>query len=206
VIERILGNFWVTVIAFIVGPAVLIWMQVRRRRLAESSGKRPTTAVPAAAKPSAVPASAAPEADGSAARKTLWPGFRGIRWGDPPAAGMTLLHEEGEARFLVRPSDELKVGHVMVSSIVYSFRIERLEAVVIELPAQGFEVLVRYLTSEFGTPKSAPDRTKHSWTDPGSGSEATQVVIEKRPETRTARLVLSSRAALAARAAKAAGA
>jgi hypothetical protein len=206
VIERILGNFWVTVIAFIVGPAILIWMQVRKRRLAEGGKGGAKPAAPAAPKPAPVPASAGPDADISAVRKPLWPGFRGIRWGDPPAPGMAPIHEEGDSRFLVRGEDDLKVGHVMVSSIVYSFRIGRLEAVVIDLPVQGFEALVRYLTSEFGTPKSSPDRTKHSWADTGSGPEASQAVIEKRAEARSARLVLSSRAALAARTAKPAGA
>lgn len=205
-IERILGNFWVTVIAFVVGPAILIWMNVRKRRLAAGAGRRTKPAAPAAPKPAPVPAPAGPDADSSAVRKPLWPGFRGIRWGDPPAEGMTVLHEEGETRFLVRDADDLKVGHVMVGSIVYSFRINRLEAVVIELPVQGFEALVRYLTLEFGTPKSAPDRTKHSWSDLGTGPESSQAVLEKRPEARTARLVLSSRAALAARGLKASGA
>ncbi len=205
-IERILGNFWVTVIAFVVGPAILIWMNVRKRRLAERNDRRPKPAAPAAPKPAPAHATAGPDADSSAVRKPLWPGFRGIRWGDPPAEGMAVLHEEGETRFLVRDADDLKVGHVMVGSIVYSFRINRLEAVVIELPVQGFEALVRYLTSEFGTPRSAPDRSKHSWSDLGTGPEASQAVLEKRPEARTARLVLSSRAALAAKGLKASGA
>lgn len=205
-IERILGNLWVTVIAFVVGPAILIWMNVRKRRLAEGNDRRPKPAAPAAPKPAPAHATAGPDADSSAVRKPLWPGFRGIRWGDPPAEGMAVLHEEGETRFLVRDADDLKVGHVMVGSIVYSFRINRLEAVVIELPVQGFEALVRYLTSEFGTPRSAPDRSKHSWSDLGTGPEASQAVLEKRPEARTARLVLSSRAALAAKGLKASGA
>lgn len=197
-LEQILGNFWVTVTAFIAGPAILIWMRVRRRRLEAEAGKGPKPARPA---PAPKPAAAAPKADteGSAVRKPLWPGFRGVRWGDPPAEGMTLLHEEGETRFLVRASDEMRIGGVHVGSIVYSFRINRLEAVVVDLPVQGFEPLVRHLTSEFGTPKSAPDKSKHSWADLSTGPEASQAVIEKRPEARSARLVLSSRAALSTR-------
>jgi len=198
VLEQILGNFWVTVTAFIVGPAILIWMRVRRVRLENRAAKGPKPAGPAPA-PKPVAASPKAETEGSAVRKPLWPGFRGVRWGDPPAEGMTLLHEEGETRFLVRASDEVRIGGVHVSSIVYSFRINRLEAVVVDLPMQGFEPLVRHLTSEFGTPKSAPDRSKHSWADLSAGPEASQAVIEKRPEARSARLVLSSRAALATR-------
>lgn len=205
-LEQILGNFWVTVTAFIVGPAILIWMRVRRRRLEEGKATGPKPAAPAPPPPKPAAASVGPDVDGSGVRKPLWPGFRGVRWGDPPAEGMTALHEEGETRFLVRASDEMRIGGVHVGSIVYSFRINRLEAVVIDLPVQGFEPLVRHLTSEFGTPKSAPDRSKHSWADTNNGPDASQAVIEKRPEARSARLVLSSRAAISARNPKPAGA
>lgn len=207
-LERILGNLWVTIFAFIAGPAVLIWMHVRRRRLESgaktgaqaATGTTPTAKAPTGTFPT-VPDTGAP-----GARKPLWPGFRGLRWGDPPAEGMALIHEEGETRFLSRTSDEMRVGGVQVGSIVYTFRIHRLEAVVVELPVQGFEPLARYLASEFGAPRSAPDKSKHTWSDAGSGSDGTQAVLEKKPESRSARLVLSSRLGIAARAAKPAGA
>jgi hypothetical protein len=113
---------------------------------------------------------------------------------------MTILHEDGDTRFLVRPSDELVIGNVHIASAVYTFRLDQLEAVVIELPLQGLEPLVRHLTSEWGTPRSSTDRARHVWSDSGSGPDASQAVLEKRPENRTARLVLSSRAAHAERA------
>ena len=200
-LERFLGQTWVMVVAFIAGPAILYLMHRRRTRLAEEASRPGGTAAgrPAALAKAAPSAAAVPAPDKAGVRKQLWPGFRGLKWGQPPVEGMTLVHEEGETRFLVRPSDELRIGNVQIGSATYSFRIGRLEAVVIDLPLAGFELLTRHLTSEWGTPKSAADRGKHVWSDPGTGPDDSQAVLEKRTESRTARLVLSSRAALAER-------
>jgi hypothetical protein len=115
---------------------------------------------------------------------------------------MNVVHEEGEVRFFERPSDDLRIGNVHLSSVVYSFRNERLEAVVIELPMGGFEPLARYLASEWGPARSSAEGGRHAWADGGSGPDASQAILEKRAESRTARLVLSSRAAQAERAKK----
>ena len=200
-LERILGNIWVTIAAFIIGPTIL-YLQYRRRRRLNELAKGPAKAAAAPEKPpkaAPAPAAAAPPPD-AGGRKALWPGFRGLKWGQPPAEGMAVVHEEGETRFLTRPLDELRIGNVHVTSVVYSFRIDRLEAVIVDLPLAGFELLVRHLTSEWGPPKSSPDRNKHVWADPGTGPDASQAVLEKKVENRTAKLVLSSRAAHAERA------
>lgn len=201
-----LGQTWVIVTAFILGPVILYFMHRHRFRKGETT-KRPAAGAPRPVEtPKAAPAPSAPvPAEVSGVRKPLWPGFRGIKWGQPPAEGMTVVHEEGDARFLARPSDELRIGNVHLGSIVYSFRLSLLEAVIIELPIAGFELLTRHLTSEWGPPRSAADRSRHVWTDSGTGPESSQAVLEKRPENRTARLVLSSRAAHAERAKTRAG-
>lgn len=200
-LERFLAQTWVLVTAFIVGPAFLIWMYRRRRRLEEEA----QNGVAAGTRKSDAPKPAARVAAPSVHEripesKPLWPGYRDMRWGQQPAEGMNVLHEEAEVRFLVRPTDELLIGNVHLGSIVYSFRMDRLEAVIIELPISGFEPLARHLTMEWGAPRSAADRSRHVWSDSGSGAAASQAVLEKRPENRTARLVLSSRAAHAERA------
>lgn len=199
-LERFLAQTWVLVTAFIVGPAFLFWMYRRRwllmkkEREAAEAGLR--TSVPS---PPPKPAAKTAPKEQAAVRKPLWPGYRGVRWGQPPVEGMTVLHEEGDTRFLVRPSDELAIGNVRITSAVYSFRLYQLEAVVIELPLAGFEPLLRHLTSEWGAPKSSADRGKHVWADAGTGPDASRAVLEKKVESRTARLVLSSRAASTAR-------
>jgi len=183
VLRYYLGQTWVLVTAFIIGPAILIWQYRRRRRLEEGKNG---PARPAARKVEAPKAASAPETGRDGPRKPLWPGYRDMRWGQPPAEGMTVLHEEGETRFLVRSA--------------YSFRLDRLEAVIIELPMAGLELLLRNLAAEWGPPRSTPDRGRHVWTDSNDGPESSQAVLEKRVASRTARLVLSSRAANAERA------
>lgn len=199
-LERFLGQLWVTITAFIVGPAILFWLFWRRRSTGTPDEKPDRSRKPARDLPVAAAAQAprAP-AEVAAVRKSIGSGFRGVGWGQPPAEGMRLVHEEGESRFFERSGDELLIGTVQLSSVVYSFRLDRLEAVVIGLSAGGFELLTRHLTAEWGPPRSSADRTRHAWTDPGDGPEDSQAVLEKMTESRTARLVISSRAALAGR-------
>ena len=195
-----LGQTWVLVATFLIGPTIL-FLIFRRHSRVERDAKLPAAAARPAGTPKSTPVAAAPsqpERDG--ARTGLGSGFRGLKWGQPPVEGMTVVHEDGETQFLVRPSDDPRIGNVHISSAAYSFHLNRLAAVVIELPISGFELLTRHFTTEWGPPRSSPDRSKHVWTDPGTGPEASQAVLEKKPDSRTARLVLSSRAAQAERA------
>jgi len=204
-LRHFLGQTWVLVTTFIVGPAILFWIFRRRARI-EREAKRSAGAAPRpAATPKPAPAVVAPpQPESEGARKPLGSGFLGIKWGEPPVEGMRVLHEEGETKFLARSMEDPRIGNVHISSVAYSFQLNRLTAVVIELPMSGFELLTRQLTAEWGPPRSSPDRNKHVWADPGTGPEASQAVLEKKPDSRTARLVLSSRAAQAeSRAAKA---
>lgn len=200
-LRHFLGQTWVLVTTMIVGPAILFWI-VRRRARLDQEAKSPAGAAPRAATiPKPAPAVAAPaRTEGEGTRKPLGSGFQGLKWGQPSEDGMRVVHEEGETKFRTRASDELRIGNVNLSSVAYSFRLDRLEAVVIELPLTGFEPLTRHLTSEWGPPRANPERTRNVWSDPGTGPGSTQAVLEKKPDSRTARLVLSSRAAQAERA------
>ena len=199
-LEGILSNPWVAAAAFIIGPAILFWLRWRQKQPAKGTARPTVDASRVAANPKPAPAAAgAPAPEKPVARNPLGPGYGGLKWGEPPTPGMQLVHEEGDTRFLALSSDDLVLGNVHLSSVAFSFRRDRLEAVVIDLPAGGFELLTRHLISEWGPPRTSADRTKHVWTDPGNGPEDSQAVLEKRVESRTARLVLSSRAALAER-------
>lgn len=199
--ESFLSLTWVLVAAFIIGSTVL-YLAYRRRAPNDGDRQQPGrgAARPAAAQKAAPATAAPPQYDRTGIRKAIEPGFRGLQWGQPPVEGMTVVHEDGDTRFLVRASDDPRIGNVHISSVAYSFRLNRLEAVVIDLPMSGFELLARHLTAEWGPPRSSPDRSKHLWADPGTGPEASQAVLEKRVENRTARLLISSRAGNAERA------
>ncbi len=195
--ENFLGQTWVLVAAFLIGPTAL-YLIYRRRARVDGDKKQPERGASRPAGASRA-AAASPRSE-QVVRKAIEPGFRGIRWGQPPLEGMTVVHEDGDTRFLVRPSDDPRIGNVLLNSVAYSFRFNRLEAVVIDLPMSGFELLTRHLTAEWGPPRSSPDRGKHVWADPGTSPEASQAVLEKKAENRTARLLISSRAGNAERA------
>ena len=189
------------VAAFLIGSTVLFLIYRRRSRADGDANPPGQGASRPAGAPNAAPAMAAPpQPENAGTRKGLEPGFRGIKWGQPPVEGMRVVHEDGDTRFLVRPSDDPRIGNVHITSVAYSFRLNRLEAVVIDLPISGFELLTRHLTAEWGPPRSSADRSKHVWADPGAGPEASQAVLEKKAENRTARLLISSRAGNAERA------
>ncbi|HYN40950.1 MAG TPA: hypothetical protein VE129_04170 [Thermoanaerobaculia bacterium] len=200
--EHFLGQTWVLVAAFLIGSTVL-YLIYRRRSRADGKANPPGRGAPRpAGAPKAAPATAAPppQPENAGSRKGLEPGFRGIKWGQPPVDGMRVVHEDGDTRFLARASDDLRIGSANITSVAYSFRLNRLEAVIIDLPISGFELLARHLTGEWGPPRSSADRSKHVWADSGAGPEASQAVLEKKAENRTARLLISSRAGNAERA------
>jgi hypothetical protein len=200
-LEHLLGQTWVLVAAFLIGPTLIFLIYRRRSRVRENANPPGPGASRHAGAQKAAPAMAAPpQPDMQGTRKGLEPGFRGIKWGQPPVEGMRVVHEDGDTRFLARPSDDLRIGSAHITSVAYSFRLNRLEAVVIDLPISGFELLARHLTTEWGPPRSSADRSKHVWADPGTGAEASQAVLEKKAENRTARLLISSRAGNAERA------
>jgi hypothetical protein len=192
-----LGQTWVLVATLLIGTTAL-YLIYRRHPRVDGGKKQPERdASRPAATSKAVAASPRSE---QAGRKSIEPGFRGIRWGQPPLEGMTVVHEDGDTRFLVRSADDPRIGNVLLNSVAYSFRLNRLEAVVIDLPMSGFELLTRHLTAEWGVPRSSPDRQRHVWADPRTSPEASQAVLEKNVENRTARLLISSRAGNAERA------
>lgn len=186
VLRYYLGQPWVIVTVLLAASAIL-YLLFRRRLRIEGETKRPATGAP-------------PQPRKVEFQRSLGSGFRGIAWGQPPPPGMEVVHEDGETQFLTRRADDPRIGAVHVTSTAYSFRLNRLEAVIIELPLSGFEPLTRHLTAEWGPPRSTPDLGKHVWSDPGTGPEASQAVLEKKPESRKARLLLSSKAAQAERA------
>ncbi len=69
----------------------------------------------------------------------------------------------------------------------------------IELPGSAFDPLARQLKAEWGPPKAWKQDVRFSWADLKSGEGGTQAVLEKRAESRTARLVISSKAMAAAK-------
>ncbi len=198
---HLLGQPWVLVATLLIGSTILFLIYRRRARVDAAEKGSAAGSPRATGAPKAAPAAVAPPpSEKPGPRKAIGSGFGGIGWGQPPLEGMKIVHEEGETRFFSRPSEDPRIGNVHITSVAYSFQLDRLSAVVIDLPISGYEPLTRHLTAEWGPPRSSADRSKHVWADPGSGPDASQAVLEKKADSRSARLVLSSRAANAERA------
>lgn len=127
------------------------------------------------------------------------PGFRDMRWGQSPAEGMTKVHEGGDDTLYRRENDILRVGPAVANSILYGFYQGRFQAVMLEFQVGAFDGLARHLTADWGTPRVSKDGFKVVWTGLLTGDEATQAVLEKRVETKTSKLLISSAAILGER-------
>ena len=204
---ELLGNPWFAAFCLVVGPAVLFFL-ARRNRAREEAVKRPSTSIqkartepaPRVTPSTAVPAQERRSPGGSPDAAGLPSGFRDLAWGSAPVDGMQLVAEDGEHRFLARPTDSLRIGRVVLTSITYVYQRGRLQAAVIELPASGFELLQRQLREDWGAPRTLKPDQKYAWTDARAGDEATQAILERPPASRTAKLVVSAKAVSAARA------
>jgi hypothetical protein len=203
---ELLGNPWFAA-GFLVFAAAVLTFIVRRNRAREEAAKGPSRSAPqarSAPAPSSAPSAALPAPErrspgASLDAASLPPGFRDLAWGSAPVEGMQLVAEDGEHRFLSRPTDSLRIGRAVLNSITYVYERGRLQAAVIELPASGFELLQRQLREDWGAPRVLKADQKYAWTDMRAGDEATQAILEKPLESRTAKLVVSAKAVSAAR-------
>ncbi|MHB1048407.1 MAG: hypothetical protein ACYC4P_20630 [Thermoanaerobaculia bacterium] len=203
---ELLGNPWFAA-GFLVFAAAVLTFIARRNRAREEAAKGPsrssqqarTAPVPRSAPSAAVPASERRSPGASLGAASLPPGFRDLAWGSAPVEGMQLVAENGEHRFLSRPTDSLRIGRAVLNSITYVYERGRLQAAVIELPVSGFELLQRQLREDWGAPRTLKPDQKYAWTDARAGDEATQAILEKAPASRTAKLVVSAKAVAAAR-------
>lgn len=204
---ELLGNPLFAVTFLVFAAAVLVFI-ARRNRAREEAAKGPspvarkarTAPAPRSATSPAIPAPErqSPGAPLDSAR--LPSGFRDLAWGSAPVEGMKLVAEDGEHRFLSRPTDSLTIGRVVLTSITYVYQGGRLQAAVIDLPVSGFDPLQRQLREEWGAPRTLKPEQKYAWTDARAGDEATLAILEKLTASRTAKLVVSAKAMSAARA------
>jgi hypothetical protein len=120
------------------------------------------------------------------------PGFRDLRWGQPPIEGMTKVHQGNEDALYSRENDVLRVGPAVANSILYGFFRDRFQAVMLDFPLGSFESLAKHIASEWGAPRVSKDGFKVVWQGLLAGDEATNAVLEKRVETKTSKLLITS--------------
>ncbi len=194
----------ILIAAWILGPLVIFFLVRRRLKL------------DAAAKAAAEKAKAAPKTDeavdveellesskirrrqrpSSSAEPTppsSFPGFRELKWGQTMPPGMKTVHEEGDECLCIKNGEDLKVDGVVANSISYSFYMNRFQAVIVEFSVFSFDSLSKKLSATWGKPQISRNGERCSWSSMMSGPEATEVLLQKRMENRTAVLTISSK-------------
>lgn len=125
-------------------------------------------------------------------------GFRDMKWGEAPRAGMALLEETGDDRFFTTPGENLDLGGAQLSRIIYKYWQNRLAEIQIEIPADSVDPVFRHISSEWGKP-DRPNRfiDDYNWQNDKQGVEGTTASLSRNPATRAAVLLIQSRYILA---------
>ena len=133
----------------------------------------------------------APQRTARRARRV--PGLPGLRWGQAPAEDMTLYHD-GLVEKLYARATPLVLAGVPLRSVVYSFHLGRLQALMVDVPRRASDDVLRALVDVWGPPTIAgtPAR-KRFWKDLGTGADAMTAVYDPAPGARCASLVITSK-------------
>jgi len=140
-------------------------------------------------------APAAPKAAGPAVparRHDARPGFRDVRWGDPPAPTMSLLQVEGDSELYMRADDMLRYGRARLLRMNYQFWRGRLAGIVMQVAPDNLDQALDELVREYGKFSQPKDnKSKYIWL--GSGEKATQVIVDADLEKLSATVIMMSK-------------
>src|SRR5258706_1309333 len=107
------------------------------------------------------------------------PGFRDVRWGDVPSAGMSVLRKDGEETVYMRANDSLRIGEGRLTGINYQFWRGKLQGVIVEIAPGSVRVVMQAVQQVYGKPTQPnPLKPKYYWMSIGAGDEATQAMID----------------------------
>ncbi len=131
-----------------------------------------------------------------AKRRRIAPGYRGLKWGEAPRAEMVLYHDSLVEKLYTRRGEKLVLGAAPVKSVLYSYHLGRLEAVMIEVGRRHAAEALAHLVAEWGEPRflGMPGARKRYWKDLGKGADAMQAVFDDVSAAPLASLVISSKA------------
>jgi hypothetical protein len=123
----------------------------------------------------------------------LKPGFREMKWGDPPKEDMIVLSEEGDDRICMIKDDDLAAAGKAVDKIVYKYFQARLSEVMVEIPKASADAIFEHLVTTWGKP-SRPNKfiEEFFWQNRSHGVESTGAFFNRNPATRAATLTIQS--------------
>jgi hypothetical protein len=129
----------------------------------------------------------------SGASGGLKPGFRDLRWGDPPKPTMEVLDEQGPEKFCYIPNDDKTWGESSVDKIVYQFWNNRFSDVVLEIPTSSADRVLKDLNDGWGKPQQPNQFIEDFvWRNKALGPDATEGLYTRNPSTRAATLTIRS--------------
>jgi hypothetical protein len=129
-------------------------------------------------------------------RRRLAPGYRGLKWGEAPRTEMVLYHDGLVEKLYTRQGEKLTLGAAPVKSVLYSYHLGRLQAVMIEIQRRSAPEALAHLVAEWGQPRflGVPGARKSYWKDLGKGADAMQAIFDDVSAPPLASLVVSSKA------------
>jgi hypothetical protein len=194
-------NVWYFILPYAAAAVYFLLRKGALERLIEASKKKKADAskkeaaasnsspgVPAA--PKSTPKSKAPEGQPGAFR----PGFRDVRWGDPPAGDMTLLKTDGNETLYMRSSDTMRIGEGRLSGINYQYWRGRCAGVFLQIAPGSLDRVVEALTQQYGKPAVPRDgKPKFYWLSLGFADQSTQAMVDGDPERKAGTVVIFSK-------------
>ena len=129
-----------------------------------------------------------------AKRAQFKPGFRDVRWGDPPAPGMSFIRRDGDEALAMRADDSLRIGEGRLAGINYQFWKGRLHGVVLAIAPGSLKAVIDAVQLVYGKPSQPnPMKPKYYWMSVGSGDETTQAMLDVDTARNTGTLVIFSK-------------
>ena len=124
----------------------------------------------------------------------LKPGWRDLRWGDPPTPAMSLVHEGGEDATYTADGEEMNLEGATLDRILYVFYQGRFSDLVVEVPPASAERVFKALVGRWGKP-TQPNAfiEDFHWENRSHGVEATIATFSKNPNTKAATLAIQSK-------------
>ena len=121
------------------------------------------------------------------------PGFRDLKWGDPPPDTMKLTDKTDITATYTRPDDKMSIGAVPLESITYRYYRSQLLSVSIVAPREHFRDLLTTLTVQWGDPKRDNQfLDEYRWTSTDADLGLTIAGLEKPPVSGPATILIFS--------------
>jgi hypothetical protein len=171
----LLGDPLLQIVTFVFGTAVLVRL-ARRNRARKQQAEEQRRAI------------------GAGTFSGIRSGFRDLKWGEPPRPDMTVYHDGADEKLFVRRRDALVYAGAPLKAVLYAYKRNQLQAVMLEMPHASADDVRRALVNQWGRPlRPNPAVVKDFWPEILSGVDAMQAVLEDSPMNHYATLVISSK-------------